>query len=126
MSGELEDVVRHFVAKIRDIAKREAEAEALKAVAESFGSTPARRPRTEKAVKGFLKKGQKRTSETLTTMTEKLFRVIDQAPGRRAEQIAKAMGAETRALGVPIRRLLDEKRIRKTGSRRGTQYFPAK
>jgi hypothetical protein len=44
-------------------------------------------------------------------------------PGERIEQIAKGLGAPSKELQLPTRKLLDDKKIRKKGQKRATTYF---
>jgi hypothetical protein len=41
------------------------------------------------------------------------------------EAIGKALGAPTKDLNLPIKKLLASKKIRSEGHKRATEYFPA-
>lgn len=47
-----------------------------------------------------------------------------QAKGLRIEQINRALGTPSGQLARPILQLLEQCRIKKTGDRRATKYFP--
>ncbi len=44
-------------------------------------------------------------------------------PGQSVEQIKKALGVEKKALQLPIIRLIEAKKLKTTGQKRGTRYF---
>jgi predicted transcriptional regulator len=60
----------------------------------------------------------------LARLTEKLGDYIKSNPGLRMEAIAKALATPTRELNLPIKKLLAAKKIRSTGQKRATEYFP--
>jgi hypothetical protein len=68
------------------------------------------------------RKGEKRTNAELERLTEALFREITREGGRRIEQIGVKMGVPTKDLALPVKKLLDGKRIRTKGQRRATSY----
>jgi hypothetical protein len=45
-------------------------------------------------------------------------------PGRGVEVIGEKLHIPTKELALPIKKLIAEKRIRTTGNRRATKYFP--
>jgi hypothetical protein len=56
-------------------------------------------------------------------MAKRLFAEVSKGSGRRIEQIAAAMRVPTGVLALPMQRLLADKKVRTTGTRRGTKYF---
>jgi hypothetical protein len=52
-----------------------------------------------------------------------LLAYVRDHPGQRGEQIAAALGTDTRALRPVMKRLIEENRIRTEGQRRGMAYF---
>jgi hypothetical protein len=69
--------------------------------------------------------GAKRPPGELVKLTERLGEYIKSHPGLRMENIGKALGAPTRELNLPIKKLLAAKKIRSEGHKRATEYFPA-
>jgi hypothetical protein len=108
---------------------------ALLAVQQALGATGGRgvgrrgpgRPRgTGRAVAA--KRGGKRAKrdpKVVLAVADKVHTAIKAKPGQSVEQIGKALGMETKALTLPIRKLLDAKRVKTKGQRRGTRYFPS-
>jgi len=56
---------------------------------------------------------------------EALYDYVRGNPGRRSEEIAAALGAESKSLRTPMKRLIADRKVRTAGARRGMQYFPA-
>jgi len=103
------------------------------------GRKPGRKPAAAPAAKvaaapaaapakkaGRRKKGQKRTPADISRLTERLLAAIQAKPGQRMEHLGKQIGASTADLLIPVARLVDARKIRRTGEKRATQYFPSK
>jgi hypothetical protein len=71
-----------------------------------------------------LPKGAKRAPEEIERLTSKLQDYIKSNPGQRIEQIAEGMGANTRELNLPAKKLISTKQIKTRGQKRATTYFP--
>jgi len=86
----------------------------------------ARRPGRARAssVRSVRTKGAKRDPQLLQALTEQLGTFIKNNPGQRIEQIAKALGAPTKDLVLPVRKLIAAKQISTKGQKRSTKYFP--
>ena len=69
-------------------------------------------------------KGAKRDPQLLQALTEKLGTFIKNNPGQRIEQIAQALGASTKELVLPVRKLIAAKQISTKGQKRSTKYYP--
>jgi hypothetical protein len=69
--------------------------------------------------------GQKRPPGELAKLTERLGDYIKAHPGLRMEVIGKALGAPTKDLNLPVKKLLAAKKIRTEGEKRATEYFAA-
>ena len=69
--------------------------------------------------------GEKRPPAELAKLTEHLGEYIKSHPGLRIEPIGAALGAPTKELSLPIKKLLAAKRIRSEGQKRATQYYAA-
>lgn len=99
-------------------AAKAAPAKSAKA-APASKAAPARKASKERAP------GEKRPPAELAKLTDKLGEYIKAHPGLRMEAIGKALGAPTRELNLPIKKLLAAKKIRSEGHKRATEYFPA-
>lgn len=64
--------------------------------------------------------GAKRTPDELESLTKSILAYIKKNPGQRVEQIAAGMGASTKELALPIRKL--GKALKTRGQRRGMTY----
>ena len=89
------------------------------------GVAPARRGpgRPRGATKAAARADGKRTPEQVQADAERIASYVRQHPGQRLEQIAAGLGAASQDLKLPVIKLLASKTLRKTGQKRGTQYF---
>jgi hypothetical protein len=69
--------------------------------------------------------GAKRPPAELAKIVERLAAHIKAHPGQRMEHIGAALGSSTAELNLPMRKLLSAKRVKATGHKRATEYFPA-
>ncbi len=87
----------------------------------------AAKPVARPAAKPAAKPAGKLVRRSVAQLEETGKRVLDllrQRPaGLRIEQINKELGTSTRDLMRPIKLMLDDRRMRKTGDRRATVYF---
>jgi hypothetical protein len=108
-------------------------ASALEAVREVLGSPgpapakrgPGRPPKAVASPAPAKRRGKrgKRTPEDVAKMGEVVVAYVAKNPGQSVEQIKKALGVEKKDLQLPIIRMIDAKKLRTTGERRGTKYF---
>jgi hypothetical protein len=56
-------------------------------------------------------------------MSASLLAYVTRNSGQRGEQIAEALGTDTKTMRLPMQRLIAEGQVRTTGERRGTRYF---
>lgn len=68
--------------------------------------------------------GEKRPPAELAQITARLAAYIRSNPGQGIEQIAQAMQTQTKELTLPIKKLLDTRKIGSKGHKRATRYFP--
>lgn len=118
---EMNHIVERFVQDITEIARRAA-VDTLQA---AFG------PRTVKSRRAALvspvgrprgRRGEKRTSEEIETLSQRFVSFVMRNPGLRVEQINKGLGTTTKDLVLPIRKLIAEGVIRAKGQKRSTTY----
>jgi hypothetical protein len=69
-------------------------------------------------------KGAKRDPKVLAELTSKLDAFIRKDPGKRIEEIGKALGTPTKELVLPVKKLIAAKKISTKGQRRSTRYHP--
>ena len=69
--------------------------------------------------------GVKRTPEDIAQVAGKLLGVITNngAEGANAEGLKATLGVDLKTIQLPLKQLLAEKRIKKTGHKRSTRYF---
>lgn len=68
--------------------------------------------------------GKKRSPEELDALGAKLYEAIDAQPGETMNLYAKEVGSTPGKLSVPVRRLVEEGRVRMVGDRNQRRYYP--
>lgn len=68
-------------------------------------------------------RGAKRAPEDLQRLSEEFLAYVLKNPGLRIEQINKEIGATTKDLALPIRKLIADKRLKMKGKKRSTTYY---
>ena len=122
MAGkDIERLVREFAARLEEAVRSQVVQEIDAAVQAAIAGKPAGR----RATVALLDLGGKRSPAELARTAERLLRHIKANPNQRAEQIAVGVGMSTRALALPLRKLVAEKRLKTKGVARGTTYTVA-
>jgi hypothetical protein len=80
---------------------------------------PAGRPASRKSGGGG-----KRDPKVLAATVERAAEWVKANPGKGVEAMSAALKVSTKDLALPVIKLLDSKRIKKTGVKRATKYFP--
>lgn len=144
MESQLKSRVDSFVADLSALIKKaalEAVSNALKegssggaskaAGAKKRGPAPApakaaKAPKAAPAAAAAKRKaGQKRSPDEIAKTTDKLLQYITKNSGQRIEEIAKGVGSSTKELTLPVKKLLNDKKITAKGEKRATRYFLA-
>jgi hypothetical protein len=115
LQSDIQQLVDGFVTRVSQLARQAA----IDTLAGALGA-PVRGTRTPSA------RGYKRRSEDLETLSETLIAFVAKNPGLRVEQINKELGTSTKALALPIRKLLADGSLKSKGKRRSTTYYPGK
>lgn len=121
------NLIEQAVQNLYEAVRRQVLAEVTEALGGPWESAP--RAKAARALKNgssssALRKGEKRDPKLLAQTVEDLFQQIEKAPGSRIEQIGAHLGLPTKDLALPVRKLLAAKRIKSTGVKRATRYFP--
>ena len=124
---ELDRTVRRFVAQITELA-RHAALEALRAAyrARVAARSPARRiepPRDGRPRDHRRSYRPRRSPLDLGALSEQFTAFVLANPGLRIEQINVRLGTTTKALALPIRRLVADGAIHTRGHGRSMTYF---
>jgi hypothetical protein len=120
LESELHPVIRGFVEQVTALAKRVA--------VETLEAAFTRRPQVTAAIAPAQRRpgvAGKRSPTELQDLSDRFVRFVAAHPGLRIEQINKQLGTTTRALMLPIRKLLASGQIRTQGNKRSTTYHSA-
>jgi hypothetical protein len=127
MADPLEDLVRKFVADLRELFAVQAGATveaALKGGWVSSGRPKAAKPgNAPRATKTAPKERVRRSPKELDEAMGRILAFVSKNPGSNAMAIQKALGLQNQDLLTPISKLLQSKALRKKGERRATVYF---
>jgi hypothetical protein len=120
----LQSRISDFVEEINALV-REAAVEAVQD-ALTEGSGRARRSTTKARTTTTKKRGKRvrRSGAQVDALAAKALKAITLKPARRLGEIAKELRVATKDVRRPVQTLLDEKKVKTTGQRGGTRYFP--
>jgi hypothetical protein len=140
LDQDIQSRIESFLAELSGLVKRSA----LEAVNEALGegaapvrrgpgrprgSTKARRGpgRPRKAASKVARAGKRirRSAEDLELIAARVLTHVKSNAGHRLEEIAAALKLHTGVLKRPVAKLLEAKKLRTEGQKRGTKYFAA-
>jgi hypothetical protein len=126
MTDPVSEALKNLVAAIEAIERMKARERILESLNGSDAPVAKWQTRAERTAKPPAKraKGEKRNPDDLAKTVELLATYIRQFPGRSIEVIGTKLHIPTKDLTLPIKKLLVAKRIRTTGQKRATKYFP--
>lgn len=137
--SRLQSRIDAFVDEISAIV-REAAVEAVRSTLMAGGGVPVpRRGKAGATKKGAARKAAKaarkktksgrrvrRSAADLETLGARFLAHVKSHPGLRLEQIAKSLRRDTADLKRPVTLLMEAKKLRTEGQKRGTKYFAGK
>ena len=68
---------------------------------------------------------KKRAPDEIAAITERLYRAICEQPGETMSTFSHVAESNPKALSVPVKRLIEEGRVRTVGERSQRRYFPS-
>ena len=69
--------------------------------------------------------GGRRSSTDVEQVGASLLAYVRNNPGQRGEDIAEAMGTDSKTIRLPMKKLIAEGKVRTKGERRGMRYYAA-
>jgi hypothetical protein len=126
IDDELRQAVESFVEQLKELIQRAA----LESVQSALngGSSLSQRGSSRRSGRALLAPqaqvaSSKRTPEELAFLIKKLHGYILKHPGEGIEKIALGMGVPTKALVLPVKRLINDRKLVTKGQKRATLYF---
>jgi predicted HTH transcriptional regulator len=115
--------IESFTRELTELVKQAA----LSSVQDAFnGGAPARAGRqtpTKRAAPRRSSRSGRRSSEQIENMGRTILAHVSSNQGHRLEEISAALKIPSKDLKRPVAILLEAKKLRKRGKKRGTQYF---
>lgn len=126
-TDRIESILQDFTAQIRAEVQRQAVAALTANLGTRTDDVLVTRKRVTRPApaadwKSTEPNGEKRDPKIIAALQGKVLAYIAAHPGERIEQINKGMGTTTKAIFLPIKKLIADKRIRATGEKRSTTY----
>ena len=126
--SNIDDAIREAVELFVEQLKALIQRAALESVQTALngGSVPARRGSkrsTALLASQLVETGSKRSPAELAALVKKLHGHIAKHPGLRIEKIGTGLGVPTKALVLPIKRLISARKVTTKGQKRATVYF---
>lgn len=69
--------------------------------------------------------GGRRSSSDVDQIATDLLGYVRKNPGQRGEDVAEAMGTDSKTIRLPMKKLIADGQVRTKGERRGMRYYPA-
>ena len=126
VNQEIRARIQSFVDELSELVKQATLESVQAALQGTGGQGSARRGGRKAAVLASTArraKGSKRTAAELDALVATLLRHIQSNPGQRMEQLAASLSIPSKELTLPIKKLLQENRLRTKGQKRATAYF---
>jgi len=138
IENELRSIVDAFVNDLSELVRRQA-VDAIgahlergqgasvapsRAVGRTTRASVAPRGRAFEPAADKRRPGEKRTPQELAELVERLFDYIRSNPGQNVEHIGRGLATPTKDLTLPLRKLMNKKRVTSKGRKRATSYFP--
>jgi hypothetical protein len=126
IDDEVRETIESFVEQLKGLIQRAALESVQTAL--SGGHQPLRNgskrlaPRAAIGARHY-EAGSKRSPAELAALIKRLHSHIAKNPGLRIEKIGDGLGVPTKALVLPVKRLISEKKVTTKGQKRATVYF---
>lgn len=123
IDDEILEAVESFAEQLKDLIQRAA-LESVQAALNGGNPPPrgSKRPFAAAAPQPY-ETGSKRTPTELAALIKRLHSHIAKNPGLRIEKIGDNLGIPTRALVLPVKRLISQRKLATKGQKRATVYF---
>ena len=123
---EVREAVDSFVERLKNLIQRaalESVKTALNGGKPAAHGGPKRQLTGNRVATPHYEASAKRSPAELAALIKRLHSHIVKHPGLRIEKIGDGLGVPTKALVLPVKRLIGEKKITTKGQKRATVYF---
>lgn len=127
LDSKIQDLLESFASQLTQIVKETA-LEHVEVALGSVGAAPSRKaPKVTIRMGSAARrsKGAKRSSDEIGALQEQLLAYLKKNPGHRGEQISAALKTDTKTIRLPLKALVQAKKVKTKGQRRGMTYFVA-
>lgn len=112
LQADIERLVATFVEQVTELARRAA----LDDLKSSIRVTHTSLAKSS---------GAKRPKDELEGLGMRFLNYVDKHPGERIEQINKGLGTTTKALRLPVKKLIEDGQVKTKGQKRSMTHFAA-
>jgi hypothetical protein len=126
LSNRLQALVSAFIKDVASAVRAstiEALEQALQPSSEARAKPISTTPAKSTPARGRL---HRRNKDAIAAMKGRLLAAIASKPGMRSEELRARLRIDRRELVLPLRNLVAERRVKTTGAKRATKYFPAR
>ncbi len=121
LAQELAALIASFKEDVATAVQRAA----LEAIAQAYGEGTARNSSAQHVRSAKMTRLARRGASDIAAVKGRLLAAIGSKPGQLFEQLRARLRLERRELVLPLRRLVDEGKVKTTGVKRATAYYPA-
>ena len=122
INEQIQARIESFTLELTELVKQAAVASVQEAL---NGDAPARRGKQARrpAVQRSSTRSSRRSTEQVEDMKKTVLAHVKSNQGHRLEEISAALKTPSKDLKRPVALLLEAKKLKKRGQKRGTQYF---
>jgi len=128
---DIHTLVTTFANDLTEIVKRTTIEDIIRSISERGGDIPipydrgsGRKARVVRLGKAK-RKGGRRSDADVAKMGESLLAYVKSNPGKRGEEIAKALKTDVGTMRLPMKALIKAKKVKTKGQKRGMTYTAA-
>jgi len=115
--------IESFAHELSELVKQAAVESVQEALNGSGPTRRGRKPRAKAVAKRGSSRSSRRSSEQVADLGKTILAHVKSNQGHRLEEISAALKTPSKELKRPVALLLEAKKLKKRGQKRGTKYF---